>query len=137
MRIRLLALCLLLLTLPARAADKRERWIEKSLRSMSLDEKVGQVLFVSGIGGFKNQESEAFEKIRTNIVDTSLRVPARFDEDADAAPDGAPTPEAMAAFVESFRRRVERGIDPRYVGELVREGIEENWDYIFTETEYE
>lgn len=69
MKRTVLAFCLLLLTLPALAADKRERWIEKSLRSMTLDEKVGQVLFVSGIGGFKNQESEAFEKIRRNIVE--------------------------------------------------------------------
>ena len=59
---------LLLLTFPA-LADKRERWIEHTLRSMSLDEKVGQVLFVSGTGGFKNQETEAFEKIRRNIVE--------------------------------------------------------------------
>jgi beta-glucosidase-like glycosyl hydrolase len=36
---------------------------------MSLDEKVGQLLFVSGIGGFKSQDSEAFEKIRRNIVE--------------------------------------------------------------------
>ncbi|HEV7243294.1 MAG TPA: glycoside hydrolase family 3 N-terminal domain-containing protein [Thermoanaerobaculia bacterium] len=65
---RTVLVLLLLLTLPARA-DKRERWIEQSLRSMSLDEKVGQVLIVSGIGGFKNQQSEAFEKIRQNIVE--------------------------------------------------------------------
>ena len=36
-----------------------------------------------------------------------------------------------------FRARVETGIDPLYVGELVREGIEENWDYILTDMEFE
>ena len=60
---------LLFAALPVLAADPRERWIEKSLRGMTLDEKVGQVLFISGIGGFKNQESESFEKIRKDIVE--------------------------------------------------------------------
>lgn len=66
---RTLLALFLLAALPALAADPRERWIEKSLKSMTLDEKVGQVLFVSGIGGFKNQESESFEKIRRDIVE--------------------------------------------------------------------
>ena len=29
------------------------------------------------------------------------------------------------------------GIDPLYVGELVREAIENDWPYIFTDTEFE
>ena len=29
------------------------------------------------------------------------------------------------------------GIDPNYVGELVREGIEGDWDYIFTDAQFE
>ncbi len=33
--------------------------------------------------------------------------------------------------------RVDQGIDPLYVGELVREGIENDWAYIFTDTEFE
>jgi hypothetical protein len=33
--------------------------------------------------------------------------------------------------------RVSRGIDPLYVGELVREGIEQDWPYIFTNNEFE
>ncbi|HEX6100717.1 MAG TPA: glycoside hydrolase family 3 N-terminal domain-containing protein [Thermoanaerobaculia bacterium] len=65
---RIFALLLLLTTLPSRA-DERERWIEQTLRSMSLDEKVGQLLFVSGIGGYKSRDSEAFEKMRRNIVE--------------------------------------------------------------------
>jgi hypothetical protein len=33
--------------------------------------------------------------------------------------------------------RVGQGIDPIYVGELVREGIENDWPYIFTDCEFE
>ena len=33
--------------------------------------------------------------------------------------------------------RVSKGVDPRYVGELVREGIENDWPYIFTDAEFE
>jgi hypothetical protein len=36
-----------------------------------------------------------------------------------------------------IRDRVSTGVDPIYVGELVREGIENNWPYIFTDTEFE
>jgi hypothetical protein len=33
--------------------------------------------------------------------------------------------------------RVSTGIDPLYVGELVREGIQQDWPYIFTDNEFE
>jgi hypothetical protein len=33
--------------------------------------------------------------------------------------------------------RVSTGIDPLYVGEAVREGIEQDWPYIFTDNEFE
>ncbi len=33
--------------------------------------------------------------------------------------------------------RIQGGLDPLYVGELVREGIENDWPYIFTDTEFE
>jgi 3'-phosphoadenosine 5'-phosphosulfate sulfotransferase (PAPS reductase)/FAD synthetase len=32
---------------------------------------------------------------------------------------------------------IAEGIDPLYVGELVREAIEEDWPYIFTDTGFE
>jgi hypothetical protein len=35
------------------------------------------------------------------------------------------------------RNRIAGGIDPLYVGELVREGIEDDWPYIFTDNEFE
>ena len=36
-----------------------------------------------------------------------------------------------------INERVAHGIDPHYVGELVREGVENDWPYIFTDTEFE
>jgi hypothetical protein len=36
-----------------------------------------------------------------------------------------------------IQERVSNGIDPFYVGELVREGIENDWPYIFTDVEFE
>ena len=39
--------------------------------------------------------------------------------------------------IENLRQRLAAGIDPLYVGELVREGIENDWPYIFTDTEFE
>ena len=36
-----------------------------------------------------------------------------------------------------IEQRVASGIDPFYVGELVREGIEDDWPYIFTDVEFE
>jgi NAD(P)-dependent dehydrogenase (short-subunit alcohol dehydrogenase family) len=35
------------------------------------------------------------------------------------------------------RARVSQGIDPSYAGELVREGVEKDWPYIFTDLEFE
>jgi hypothetical protein len=42
-----------------------------------------------------------------------------------------------AARIEELRARIAAGIDPLYVGELVREAIEGDWAYIFTDTEFE
>ena len=38
-------------------------------------------------------------------------------------------------WFKSLRERVSQGIDPFYVGELVREGIENDWAYIFTDVD--
>jgi hypothetical protein len=35
------------------------------------------------------------------------------------------------------QERVSQGIDPIYAGELVREGVERDWPYIFTDLEFE
>jgi NAD(P)-dependent dehydrogenase (short-subunit alcohol dehydrogenase family) len=68
--------------------------------------------------------------IRTQILNSRRNLPERFA----GAFRGQPTdPLAYAAL----RERVAHGIDPAYVGELVREGIENDWPYIFTDTEFE
>ena len=36
-----------------------------------------------------------------------------------------------------FQDRISYGVDPSYVGELVREGIENDWPYIFSDAEFE
>jgi NAD(P)-dependent dehydrogenase (short-subunit alcohol dehydrogenase family) len=73
--------------------------------------------------------------IRTNIVDSQRNLPERFAE-ARAAPP-AVTPGATSTWLGNVRDRVAGGIDPLYVGELVREGIEGDWPYIFTDPEFE
>jgi hypothetical protein len=42
-----------------------------------------------------------------------------------------------AERMQMVRERIASGIDPLYVGEVVREGIENDWPYIFTDTEFE
>ena len=71
--------------------------------------------------------------ISTNILRSARNVPARFGGIAAVSPTRPVSAEAGRAF----RDRVEQGIDPLYVGELVREGIENDWAYIFTDTEFE
>jgi NAD(P)-dependent dehydrogenase (short-subunit alcohol dehydrogenase family) len=71
--------------------------------------------------------------IRTQIMDSGRNLPQRFERPAD---------DRLAAirWSEWFKTvydRVSKGIDPSYVGELVREGIENDWPYIFTDLEFE
>jgi NAD(P)-dependent dehydrogenase (short-subunit alcohol dehydrogenase family) len=71
--------------------------------------------------------------IRTQIMNSRRNVPQRF-----AGAVGTPPIEgARAEMVKAFQERINNGIDPLYVGELVREGIENDWPYIFTDTEFE
>lgn len=96
---------------------------------VALSEGVRQELAPRGIGvsvlcpGF----------INTNIADYARTVPARFTDAIGPAPSEGPVAEA----INGLRQRLAAGIDPLYVGELVREGIENDWPYIFTDTEFE
>jgi len=72
--------------------------------------------------------------IRTQIMDSRRNVPQRFAGALSAPP---PAEGPRAEFVKAFRERINNGIDPTYVGELVREAIENDWPYIFTDTEFE
>ena len=71
--------------------------------------------------------------IRTNIMSSHRNLPERF-AGATAPP---PLNDAVRERVRQLAERVSRGIDPLYVGELVREGIENDWPYIFTDCEFE
>jgi len=63
-------LAILLLSTPLFAADARKRWVDKTLRSMTLDEKIGQMLMPgSSLGAFRNFDAPEFETIRRDIVD--------------------------------------------------------------------
>jgi len=68
--------------------------------------------------------------IRTRIADSRRNLPSRF---AGAVPTNIVPNEMM----QRVRERIETGINPLYVGELVREGIENDWPYIFTDAEFE
>jgi NAD(P)-dependent dehydrogenase (short-subunit alcohol dehydrogenase family) len=70
--------------------------------------------------------------IRTEIMNSRRNVPQRF-----GAIEEPPTEGPRAEFVKMVEERVSKGIDPFFVGELVREGIEQDWSYIFTDNEFE
>jgi NAD(P)-dependent dehydrogenase (short-subunit alcohol dehydrogenase family) len=71
--------------------------------------------------------------IRTNIMDSGRNLPQRFAGKVNRPPLTG----TIAERVKYMRDRVDQGIDPLHVGELVREGIENDWPYIFTDTEFE
>jgi len=72
--------------------------------------------------------------IRTQIMSSRRHEPARFERPSDHA---LALMESSSPMYQMVRDRVATGIDPLYVGELVREGIENDWPYIFTDTEFE
>jgi len=82
-------LAILLITTPLFAADARTRWVEKTLRSMTLDEKIGQMIMPGyEIGSFRNVDSDEFAKVRRNIVE--------FHVGGVHVYGGDPTPVALA-----------------------------------------
>jgi hypothetical protein len=72
--------------------------------------------------------------IRTRIMDSRRNLPARFGASIDQGPGEAGP---LAERLKGIQDRVSQGIDPLYFGELVREGIENDWPYIFTDLEFE
>lgn len=73
--------------------------------------------------------------IRTRILEAARNVPDRFGSTESVG--GAPPSVEQRTGFEAFKARIDSGIDPLYVGELVREAIEGDWDYIFTDPEFE
>jgi NAD(P)-dependent dehydrogenase (short-subunit alcohol dehydrogenase family) len=72
--------------------------------------------------------------VRTQITNSRRNLPQRYAGTLGAPP---PTSGPIAEAIRRLRERVEQGVDPLYVGELVREGVENDWAYIFTDTEFE
>ena len=76
--------------------------------------------------------------IRTQIMNSSRNLPKRFEGAVLALPTSGPFAEHNNMLRENMvRARVSLGIDPIYAGELVREGVENDWPYIFTDLEFE
>ena len=74
--------------------------------------------------------------VRTQISDSARSRPERFA--AERPVDADQTQAASTTLSRAnARERVTSGVDPFYVGELVYEGIEQDWPYIFTDTEFE
>jgi beta-N-acetylhexosaminidase len=63
--------------LPANAAQKEtskpaspdQTWVEHTLASMTLDEKIGQLIIPATVGMFLSQDSETFQQIRRDITE--------------------------------------------------------------------
>ncbi len=76
--------------------------------------------------------------IRTNILDSARNVPPRFTGTSAQILSTAKAPDdATKQMIDFVKQRIGGGIDPLYVGELVREAIEDNALYVFTDTEFE
>jgi NAD(P)-dependent dehydrogenase (short-subunit alcohol dehydrogenase family) len=71
--------------------------------------------------------------VRTRIMESGRNLPERFDR-RSVESGKAVLPSDMFKIAQE---RTAHGIDPVYVGELVREGIENDWPYIFTDFEFE
>jgi len=71
----LLTLALFCSTLPSAGAQKINRdssgsaWIENTLESMSLDEKIGQLIIPAKVGMFLTQDSETFQQMRRDVIE--------------------------------------------------------------------
>lgn len=53
-------------------SQKEENWIRKTLKSMTLDEKIGQMFMADANVVFWNRESEEFKKLQHQIVDNKV-----------------------------------------------------------------
>jgi NAD(P)-dependent dehydrogenase (short-subunit alcohol dehydrogenase family) len=95
--------------------------LSEGLRPVLAPRKIGVSVLCPGI-------------IRTRIMNSRRNVPQRF---AGKIGNPPPTEGPLAEFIKALRDRINNGIDPLYVGELVREAIENDWPYIFTDTEHE
>ena len=66
-------------------------------------------------------------------MNSRRNLPKRFKGAVRALPTSGP----RALQINMVRARISQGIEPNYVGELVREGVEKDLPYIFTDLEFE
>lgn len=71
--------------------------------------------------------------IRTRILDSARNIPDRF---AGSIPEREPDI-VQSEALQDVETAIAQGIDPLYVGELVREAIEDDWPHIFTDLQFE
>ena len=71
--------------------------------------------------------------IRTRIMESGRNIPERLATAIDLSLGDAEPND----FQKMAAAAITNGIDPLYVGELVREAIEGDWPYIFTDTQFE
>ena len=74
--------------------------------------------------------------IRTRIMESARAIPERLAGQI-AVPDSLMVNGLPNEFVVMATQAIQNGIDPLYVGELVVEGIEGDWPYIFTDNQFE
>src|SRR5881394_2879534 len=55
-----------------RPSNEALKWADKTLKAMSLDEKIGQLISVGINATFLNQDSEAFKALRHQVVDNHV-----------------------------------------------------------------
>ena len=53
-------------------SEKAWKWADKTLRKMTVDEKIGQLVHIGINAGFLNQESNEFKELRRQIVDNKV-----------------------------------------------------------------
>jgi NAD(P)-dependent dehydrogenase (short-subunit alcohol dehydrogenase family) len=71
--------------------------------------------------------------VHTKIMDSVRNLPELFPRPSEQTLN---TIRSSKPF-QMIQDRVLKGVDPQYVGELVREGIENDWAYNFTDIEFE
>ncbi len=88
---------LLFVAVPLFAADAHDKCVDKTIKSMTLDEKIGQMLMPgNALGAFRNVDSDDFAKITQNIVDYHAGGYHVFGGD----------PAAVALIINEVQRRV-------------------------------
>ena len=95
--------------------------LSEGLREVLAPRKIGVSVLCPGV-------------IRTQIMNFRRNVPRRFAGKIGSPP---PTEGPVADFIKALQERINNGIDPLYVGEPVCKAIENDWPYIFTDTEHE